>query len=138
MPYSAWQVNYDLLPFDLDDVKKEVESSNPTKKNKALSEAYVIAAEGHDLDWFKSMLADHEEAIQEDIATKQAKAEEKAKKATKATKRKSTAGDVSDDVDMEDAGDDATASTKKAKASKKRKKDVDSDGEPEKVSLFPA
>ena len=86
-------MNYDLLPFDLDDVKKEVESGNPTKKNKALSEAYVIAAEGHDLEWFKAMLADHEQAMQEDLLTKQ------------------------------------------AKASKKRKKEDDSDGEPEKVSL---
>lgn len=128
-------MNYDLLPFDLDDVKKEVESGNPTKKNKALSEAYVIAAEGHDLEWFKAMLADHEQAMQEDLLTKQAKAVEKAKKADKTTKRKSTAGDVSDDVDMEDAGDDTAPSAKKAKASKKRKKEDDSDGEPEKVSL---
>jgi hypothetical protein len=132
---SAWQVNYDLLPFNVDDVKKEVESINPTKKNKALSEAYVIASEGHDLDWFKAMLADHEQAMQEDILTKQAKAEEKAKKADKTAKRKSTAGDVSDDVDMDDVGDETAPSAKKAKASKKRKKEDDSDGEPEKVGL---
>lgn len=132
---SAWQVNYDLLPFVDDDVKKEVESGNSTKKNKALWEAYVIASEGHDLDWFKEMLANHEQAMQEDALSKEAKAEEKAKKADRAAKRKSTAGDVSDDVEMEDAGDDTAPSAKKAKASKKRKKEDDSDGEPEKVRL---
>jgi hypothetical protein len=126
-------VNSDLLPYNEDDVKKEVESGNSTKKNKALWEAYVIASEGHDLDFFKDVLAKHDQAMQEDALAKEAKAEEKAKKADKATKRKSTAGDVSDDVDMEDAGDETAPSAKKAKASKKRKKEDDSDGEPEKV-----
>jgi hypothetical protein len=134
---SAWQVNYDLLPFIEEDVKKEVESGNFTKKNKALWDAYVIASQGHDLDWFKEMLASHEQAMQEDALYREAKAEEKARKADKATKRKSTAGDVSDDVDMEDAGDDTAPSAKKAKASKKRKKEDDSDGEPEKVRSPP-
>lgn len=129
---SAWQVNYDLLPFNMDDVKKEVAAGISSKKNKALSEAYVIAAEGHDLEWFKTMLKEHEQAMQEDFMAKEAKAEEKARKAEKAAKRKSAAaGDVSDDVEMEDAGEDAAP--KKAKASKKRKKEDDSDGEPDKV-----
>lgn len=132
----AWQVNYDLLPFNIEDVKKEANTVSSTKKNKALSEAYVIAAEGHDLDWFKTMLKDHEQAMQEDIRVREAKAEEKAKKADKAAKRKSAAaGDVSDDVEMEDAGDDAAP--KKAKASKKRKKEDESEGEPEKPAKTP-
>jgi hypothetical protein len=129
-------VNSDLLPYNEDDVKREVESGNSTKKNKALWEAYVIASEGHDLDHFKDVLAKHDAAMQEDAIAKEAKAEEKAKKADKAAKRKSTAGEVSDDVDMEDAGDEVAPSAKKAKASKKRKKEDDSDGEPEKVRSF--
>lgn len=127
-----------MLPFNMDDVKKEADAGGSTKKNKALSEAYVIAAEGHDLEWFKTMLKEHEQAMQEDIRVREAKAEEKARKADKATKRRSAAaaGDVSDDVDMEDAGDDAAP--KKVKASKKRKKDDESEGEPEKVGRLPA
>jgi hypothetical protein len=127
---SAWQVNYELLPFNINDVKAEVETSTSTKKNKALSEAYAIAAEGHDLAWFKEMLSAHEEAMQDDILAKQAKAEEKAKKANKTPKvLKSTAGDMSDDVDMEDAGDDVAPAAKKTKKNNKRKgsEDVESD-----------
>jgi hypothetical protein len=119
-----------LLPFNIDDVKAEVETSTSTKKNKALSEAYAIAAEGHDLAWFKEMLSAHEEAMQEDILAKQVKAEEKAKKANKTPKvLKNTAGDISDDIDMEDAGDDVAPSAKKTKKSNKRKgsEDVESD-----------
>jgi hypothetical protein len=131
-------VNTELLTFDLEDVKKDVESGNQAKKNKALWEAYQIAAEGHDLAHFKQVLASHEAAMQEDLEQReqkeQTKKEKAEKSAEKSTKRKSTAAVDSDDVDMEDAGDDATApSAKKAKATKKRKKSDESDGESEKV-----
>jgi hypothetical protein len=129
---SAWQVNTDLLPFDLDEVKKDVETGNQAKKNKALWEAYQIAAEGHDLAHFKEMLSAHESAMQEDLEQREQKEQQKKDKAEKAAKRKSTAADSSEDVDMEDAGE-AAPSAKKAKATKKRKKDDESDGESGKV-----
>ncbi|KAJ4344898.1 hypothetical protein N0V95_006098 [Ascochyta clinopodiicola] len=124
----AWQVNTELLTFDVEDVKKDVESGNSTKKNKALWSAYEIAAEGHDLAYFKTMLASHEAALQEDAEQREAKEAEKKEKKDKAAKRKSTTAAESDDVDMEDAGDDAAPSAKKAKATKKRKATDDSDG----------
>ena len=83
------------------------------------------------------MLRDHEQALQEDAVARSQKDEEKAKKADKATKRKSAIIEETNDVEMEDAGDDdAVAPVKKTKGTKKRKKDDDSDGEPEKVSLL--
>lgn len=129
--YSAWQVNTDLLPFDLEEVKKDVETGNQGKRNKALWEAYQIAAKGHDLAYFKEMLSAHETAMQEDLEQKEQKEQQKKEKAEKAAKRKSTAADKSEDADMEDA--DAAPSAKKAKGTKKRKKDDESDGESEKV-----
>jgi hypothetical protein len=125
----AWQVNTEMFPFDIEEVKKDVESGNQGKKSKQLWEAYQIAAEGHDLAHFKDMLAAHESAMQEDVEQKEQKKKEKAEKSAK---RKSTAPDDSEDVEMGEAGDDATPA-KKAKVSKKRKKDDQSDGETEKV-----
>lgn len=131
--YSAWQVNTDLLTFNLEDVKKDVEEGNSNKKNKALWEAWQIAAEGHDLAHFKQVLASHEAAMAEDTQQKEQKELEKKEKAEKSAKRKSAAAAGSDDVEMAD-GDDATApSAKKAKATKKRKKGEESDGENDKV-----
>jgi hypothetical protein len=129
---SAWQVNTDLLPFDMDDVKKDVESGNQAKKNKALWEAYKIAADGRDLAWFKEMLAAHDTAMQEDLEQREQKELEKKEKAAK---RKSTAAVESEDVDMEDAGGDAAPSAKKAKVTKKRKKEDDSEDENGKVCM---
>ncbi|KAL5376348.1 hypothetical protein DPSP01_010574 [Paraphaeosphaeria sporulosa] len=134
----AWQPNTDLIPFDLDAIKKEVESGNSAKKNKQLWEAFQIAAEGHDLNYFKDVLVSHEQAIQEDDLIKEAKREEKAEKAAKkaANKRKSTAAVDDEDVEMGDADDTTAASAKKAKPSKKRKKE-DSDGDDEKPAKTP-
>ena len=125
-------MNTELLPFDIDEVKKDVESGNQAKKNKALWEAYQIAAEGHDLSHFKQMLLAHEQALQEDAEQREQKELQKKEKAEKAAKRKSTAADESEDVEMEDAGD-AAPSAKKANSSKKRKKADESDGENDKV-----
>lgn len=125
---SAWQVNTELLPFDLEEVKKDVEAGNSAKKNKQLWGAYEIAAEGRDLASFKQMLLEHEEALQKDAEAREAKEAEKMEKKEKAAKRKSTAAD-SEDVDMEDA-DGATPSAKKTKATKKRKADSSDGDEP--------
>lgn len=125
------------MPFDLDEVKKDVESGNQPKKTKALLLAYETAAEGHDLEYFKKMLDQHDKATQEEQTKfEQAQLEKETKKkvkAEKASKRKSTAAEESDDVEMGDAGDVVAPSAKKAKATKKRKKDDESDGENDKV-----
>jgi len=110
--------------------------------SKSLQQAYSIATEAHDLDYYKRLLAE----FQEESARLEAEAEKKqeeaeAKAAAKAEKdakakdgeakdkkkkaRKSKAADE-DDVEMEDA--------EAPKSSKKRKKDADSDGEGPKVS----
>ncbi|EUC47668.1 hypothetical protein COCMIDRAFT_3460 [Bipolaris oryzae ATCC 44560] len=124
----AWQVNTDLLPFDLEEVKKDVETGNQGKRNKALWEAYQIAAEGHDLAYFKEMLSAHESAMQEDLEQKEQKEQQKKEKAEKASRRKSTVAATSETADAEDTGD-AAASVKKSKIAKRRKNDSDSDGE---------
>ncbi|KAH7399531.1 hypothetical protein BKA66DRAFT_166898 [Pyrenochaeta sp. MPI-SDFR-AT-0127] len=133
----AWQVNTELLNFDIDEVKKDVESGNQGKRNKALWEAYQIAAEGHELSHFKQMLQAHEQAMQDDLEQREQKEQQKKEKAEKAARRKSGVADESDDVDMEDGGGVGAPSAKKAKGSKKRKKDDESDGENEKAAKTP-
>lgn len=113
-------------------MKKEVADGNNTKKKKALWDAYLIAAEQHDLAYFKEMLQKHEAALQEETTKLEQDEAEKQEKKEKAAKRKSIAT-ADEDVEMEDAADDGTVSAKKAKVSKKRKKETDSDGEPDKV-----
>jgi len=130
MSYSAWQVNTDLFPLDLDELKAIVEKGDQGKKTKSLWEAYQIAAEGHGLRHFKEILLHHEQALQED---RDEQAEQEAKKQAKKDKRKSKdAAADGEDVSMEDA--DGDAKSPKAKSSKKRKKAADSDAEDEKVS----
>lgn len=134
----AWQVNTDLLEFDLAQVKKDVEEDNQKGKKKALWEAYQVAAEGHDLEHFKELLKLHEQAMQEDLEQREQKEIQKKEKAEKAAKRKSTAAvDDSDDVEMQDVEDAVAPSAKKAKGSKKRKKGDESDGENEKPAKTP-
>ncbi|KAF2498346.1 hypothetical protein BU16DRAFT_558408 [Lophium mytilinum] len=135
----SWQVNTDLQPIDMDGLKKEVEDDNQGKKTKALWEAYKVAAEEHDLPWFKHMLAEHEKATLAESAAFEEQAEKavaiKKEKKEKGGRRKS-APVVDEDVEMED-GVDGEAAPKKAKATKKRKKDADSDAEGEKPAKTP-
>ncbi|KAF1840507.1 uncharacterized protein K460DRAFT_296672 [Cucurbitaria berberidis CBS 394.84] len=133
----AWQVNTELLNFDIDDVKADVASGKQGKKNKALWEAYQIAAEGHDLSYFQEMLKAHEQALQLEAEQREQNELQKKEKAEKVTKRKSTAAIDSEDAEMEDAGDDAAPSAKKANVSKKRKKADESDGENDKPVKTP-
>lgn len=122
---SAWVPNTQLTPIT------PTECANVSEKNKAkgLIAAYKVAAEGHDLQYFKTLLADHQAALQKEIeeaeAAEAAKAAAKAEKAKK-SKRKSKGAET--DVEMEDAD-----GTKKAKATKKRKKDTETDAEADKV-----
>ena len=127
-------MNTDLQPLDVEEVRKEVEADKQGKKSKALWEAYKIAAEGHDLQWFKSMLEDHEKALQADVEEKLAAEAKKQEKKEKG-KRKSVpaATEEPDDVEMDDAPEEEEDTTKKAKGSKKRKKSDESEGESEKA-----
>lgn len=133
--FSAWEVNTALQKLDIDAVKKEVKTGNTMKKKKALWEAFVIASEEHDLEWFKDMLQGHEEAMQVDLEEQEVKeAVKKEKKEKKA--RKSTAPVESGDDEMGDVDDEGKTPAKKAKQSKKRKKEDDSEGESEKVCPY--
>ena len=48
------------MPLDVDEVKDTVERGDQGKKSKALWSAYQVGAEGHDLQWFKDLLEEHE------------------------------------------------------------------------------
>jgi hypothetical protein len=117
---SAWIPNTDLSPLNPEDCKDVPEKG----KAKALSAAYKVAAENHDLEHFKTVLDEHAAALQADIEAKEARDAEKAAKSDK-KKRKSEAKIETEDVEMEDA--DAEPAPKKS--SKKRKKEADSDDE---------
>jgi hypothetical protein len=106
-----------------------IERNEQGKKTKALWQAYEIAAEGHDLEYFKTMLKEHElHVMQEHERAIEAEAKKLAKKDKKGKK------DDDGDVEMEDVEDDAT---EKKKPAKKRKKSLGDGGEEDsgKVSL---
>ena len=125
--FSAWIPNTDLTPLDPAEVKEFSEKG----KTKSLIGAYHVAAEGHPLSYFKDMLLDHQKAMQEDQELREQREAAKAAKAGK-KKRKSDAAD--NDVDMDDANADEEVETKKS--SKKRKKDIESEGDEEKVGAY--
>src|ERR1700759_4654320 len=110
---SAWQVNTDLQPLDLDEVKEVAAGEQPKKMTKALWSAYQTAAEGHDREYYKSMLVDHEQSrveeenrLIEEQAAKEAKQQAKEAKVTK-TKTKDQ------DAETEDAPPSEKKSAKK-------------------------
>ncbi|KAN0072969.1 hypothetical protein V8E54_009083 [Elaphomyces granulatus] len=130
----AWIPNTDLTPLDTETCKDVSEKS----KTKPLLAAYKVAAENHDLQYFKSLLADHQRAVQleaeEREAKAAAKAAAKAQKDEKKKKRKSI--EVAEEPEDGELGEDQEAG-KKVKSAKKRKKDVESDGENEKPVKTP-
>lgn len=119
---SAWQVNTELQPLDMDELKDIVERGEQGKKAKKLWEAYEVAAEGHDLAYFKAIVDDHAAIQREEQALLEAKEEEKAAKKQKKAKAKEVV-DTDGDVEMGDS--DAPP---KKKPSNKRKKTADEDG----------
>lgn len=96
-----------------------------------LLQAYAVAAEGHGLDHFKTLLADHQRALDQEMEEQEAKAAAKAEKDAKKNKRKSMdiVDEDAEDIETGDADD-----AKKSKSSKKRKKDTKADEE-EKVRV---
>jgi len=127
--------NVDLRPLDTEELKNETQG----KKSKQLWGAYQVAAEGHDLQHFKDVLATHEEELREDAAAAEAAAEEKAAKAAAKKSGKKSKASADEDTVMEDdedaADEEEEEGGKKAKASKKRKKDAESEGEGAKVGV---
>ena len=115
--------NTDLTATD-PEACKDVSEKN---KKKDLVEAFKIAAEGHDLTYFKEILLEHQEQM---AAEEQNQKEREAKKAAKA-KRKSSASAVADDDEM-DVDDEEEP---KSKSKKRKKTTADSDAEDEKVCV---
>jgi hypothetical protein len=99
---SGWIPNYDLVDMDFDEV-----GNVSANMRKDLAAAHQLAAEQHDLDYFKDIFKSFMEAREAERAAKEAaKAEKKAKKAA-AKKEKKTPKVVEDgddeDIDMADA-----------------------------------
>ncbi|KAJ5816935.1 hypothetical protein N7447_009168 [Penicillium robsamsonii] len=127
----AWVPNTNLTPLD----PAECKNISEKNKTKSLINAYKVASEGHNLQYFKKLLNDHQAAIDQEEAEFEAqeaeKAAAKAAKEAKKGKRKSKGAET--DIEMEDADD-----SKKSKApSKKRKKDAETDAEAEKPAKTP-
>lgn len=110
----------DLKPTTAEECKAVTEKG----KSKSLLNAYAVAGEGHDLQHFKVILADHEHALQQELEAREAKEAAKAEKQAKKNKRKSMDVVQDEDVDMDDVEEEEV---KKPKSSKKRKKSVDAD-----------
>ena len=122
---SAWIPNTDLSPLEPAACKEVSEKG----KSKLLLAAYSVAADGHDLQHFKTLLADHQRAIEQEEEEREAqaaaKAAAKAEKDAKKNKRKSM--EIVDDEDFD--FEDGDAEDTKTMSSKKRKKDAEADAE---------
>ncbi|KAK2758630.1 hypothetical protein FQN54_003320 [Arachnomyces sp. PD_36] len=127
----AWIPNTELSPLDPEKCKEV----NEKGKAKALVAAYHVAAENHDLQYFKNMLADHQRALDEDQEAREALAAEKAAKAEK-KKRKSTEV-VEEDEDEDMGGTEEGKGRKKPQSAKKRRKAAESEEENEKPAKTP-
>ena len=125
----AWMPNTDLTPLDPED---DTIKNPPEKgKSKTLLAAYAKAAEANDLQHFKTMLAEHQKALQQDMEEREAIAAERAaSKKAKKSRKSSDAAALAEDVEEMDVDDEEGVEKPK---SKKRKKPADSDAE-EKVS----
>lgn len=118
--FSGWIPNYDLLELDFETVGEVT-----PKMRKDLAAAHVLAAQQHDLDYYKGVLQTFMEAREADRQAKEAARLEKAEKAAnkKLSKKPSKAGltQADDDVEMpdvpaeDDTGNATPSTTKKAK-----------------------
>ncbi|KAL2065086.1 hypothetical protein VTL71DRAFT_4226 [Oculimacula yallundae] len=124
----GWIPNYDLLDLD----PEKVGELKP-KMRKDLAAAHTLAAEQHDLDYFKEILAAFMKAREEAIAAKEAaKAEKQAKKTAVKKEKKSSAKAVEEDEDGDLEMADATAdlesdgadATEPAKTNKRKAEDA--------------
>ena len=124
---SAWIPNTELALLD---VESEA-VTNPVEKGKSkpLLQAYAKAAENNDMEHFKTMLVEHQKALEADIEEREERA---AKKASKKSRKSMDASALAEDVDEMDIDEDIPAEKPK---SKKRKKADDSEDVEEKVIL---
>ena len=119
-----------MTPLDPED--DSIKNPSEKGKSKLLINAYAKAAEANDLSHYKTMLAEHQKALQQDMEEKEERAAElKAKRSAKKSRKSSDAAALADDDEM-DVDDEAAAEKPK---SKKRKKADDSEAD-EKVTLF--
>jgi hypothetical protein len=88
------------------------------KMRKDLQAAHLLAAEGHDLDYYKNVLQEFEEQRLAKLEAKKPKA--------KTPKKSGKVVDEDGDVDMDDIDDDAEEPVEKKSKSKKRKAEDDS------------
>lgn len=114
--------NFDLLDIDFDDV-----ANIPANTRKDLAAARLLAAEKHDLDYFKEVLKHFMEAKQADLAAKEAaKVEQEEKKAktlkAKKEKKSSKTVDAGADEDTEMPDTVADLETEDADGKSKTKK----------------
>jgi len=125
--------NVDLTRLQPDEVK----NAEQGKKGKALWNAYDVAKEQNDLQWYKDLLRQHEQDLADETEEQARRQTEKEAKKEKKAKRKSKDVAADDeDTQMDDAEEEpavAEDAPKEKKASKKRKKDVESEGESIKV-----
>ncbi|KAK8137730.1 hypothetical protein PG984_001110 [Apiospora sp. TS-2023a] len=116
----SWTRNTDLAELDPETVKDLISA----KMRKDLQQAHSLAAEQNELEHYKQVLRDFQDAKVADEEAKAAKAQakkEKTEKKSSGKKSEATAvDDDDDDIEMGDAGDDDVPA-KKAKSSKKRK-----------------
>lgn len=133
--HSSWIANTALTPLD----PEECKGSPKAKMTKQLAAAYKLAAEQHDIDYFKTLLKqwqDDEKKIEEEMRALEAEedrqlADEAAaaaaeEKGVEKKKKSRKSKGVDEDVVME--GGEAP------KSSKKRKKEAESEAEGGKVS----
>ncbi|KFY49092.1 hypothetical protein V495_00740 [Pseudogymnoascus sp. VKM F-4514 (FW-929)] len=118
----AWVPNTDLEPLDC----STIGSVPQGKLSKSLYAAYQLAAENHDLDYFKDVLREFEASNRRAEKEKEEAAKAKAS-AKKSKKSKDVVQDEDEDVDMADAGSDEVEKEEKPKPSKKRKAAADED-----------
>lgn len=128
---SGWIPNYDLIDVDMDTI-----GDVPTTMRKDLFAAHKLAAEKHNLDYFKEVLKNFEEQRRADLEAKEAA---KAAKKSNKGKRKSKAGadaEANEDVEMPDAPADAESEGAGEENKKSKTKKRKADEEPNVSSLY--
>jgi hypothetical protein len=129
---SVWHPNSEIRPLDMDELKDIVSRDDQGKKSKTLWSAFQVAAEEHDLDYFKSMLLEHERRVIQERQEQEDKEAKKEQQSAKKASRKSIP--ATEDVEMEDVASDAAPKKKKA-AAKRKASAVEDDGEGEALKV---
>jgi hypothetical protein len=88
-----------------------------SKMRKDLQAAHLLAAEGHDLDYYKNVLREFEEQRLAKLEAKKSK--------VKTPKKSSKTTEEDGDIDMDDVEDEAGEPAEKKTKSKKRKAEDD-------------